>query len=709
MSKRSFFVKEGSLASVSSSLGFLGRQDASKRSILDPAKDEANIPSNVSAADQVEGLPDEYKSGELRRPLKATDDRTGEEHRYALRPLLFSASFILALHLSESFSYYGVEAITTPFLVGQYDANWNANLTSVEASSYVSGLATISATVPFVSGALADGLLGDYWVILLGAGLFYIPGLLLLALTTLPSLLGATFNHSALSSALLALCPIGLGLVRPITSVFGAKQFHPVLQSSMIETYYIYYYQAINVGALGGGILIPLVAQINDTAALLAPVGLLALGVALFVLGSGRYVRIAPRRDVLSKTLRVINCCPRFPKSRRSVRAARQLLRVIAVSALTIPFDVAFCQMTTVFSVQALAMRPVGVIDAAMMQNFNAGCGILAGFALGSWLYPALQRRGVKLSIAHRIAIGTTLGAGSIVSAIGVDYAIHRALEAGSTKISILWQAFNYALIGIGELFVLTTSFEATYVIAPVDQKGLATAINMFVTSALPSFLSIGLYHSFSFWFPSQNGLLADSYAESRVYNYLWVLLAIMASGVCLNALPSVARWVEHAYQDGLDAELAGQKLDDDFETEIMFWGDDASSTSSSSSGDDDGKHDVSRHSSNYPSDEPYLMSPDMNNSIVDLEMQLILMQHELVSVCDSDEHSYHSHGNRSLDLERCLTDYVDESNDEGGLKWQGLYSSSTQCDCESICSFTGAGVDPVDPCKGIAFDAIGE
>jgi hypothetical protein len=62
----------------------------------------------VSAAGQVEALPDEYQSGEFRRHFKATDAQVGEEHRYAHKPLLFSASFILALHLGESFSYYGV-------------------------------------------------------------------------------------------------------------------------------------------------------------------------------------------------------------------------------------------------------------------------------------------------------------------------------------------------------------------------------------------------------------------------------------------------------------------------------------------------------------------------------------------------------------------------------------------------------------------------
>jgi dipeptide/tripeptide permease len=699
MSQRSLFVKEASVASVVS-------HETSKRSLLlnrsvwkqeVPTKEEATVlPTNVSSTDEVQELPDEYRSGDARRPLKTSDAQTGEEHRYALRPLVFGASFVLLLHLAECFSYFGIEGIIAPFLVGQYDENWNANLTSVEASSYVSGVAAIAATAPFVGGALADGLLGDYWTLMLGTGVFYVPGLIVLALTTIPYLLSPTFSYAALTSALLVLCPIGTGLVRPITNVFGAKQFHPILQSSKLESYYIYYYQMINVGALGGGILVPLVAQLSDTAAFLAPAGLIALALLVFALGSSRYVKVTPRRDALAKTLQVIGdgcCClrnHRFPKSRRSVRAARQLFRVVIVSALKLPFDLAFCQMTTVFLVQAMAMRPVGFIDAAMMLNFNAICGILGGVVLSSWLYPVLQRRGVKLAVTHKYAIGTLLGAGSIASAIAVDYAIHRAIDSGGPQVSILWQAFNYALIGIGELFVVTTSFEAGYVIAPHDQKGLASAINQFIMSGLPNFVSIGLYNALSFWLPSKNGNPADSYAESKVYKYLWILLAIMISGVMLSVLPPITLWVERVYQEALDAEAQGGDKcwgDDDYETEIMFGPDDTSSSSGSESDHDSHSGGAARPAFESGHDESYLISPDRNNSILDLEMQLLYLQEAAVSVCDSDEHSYQGPGD---DLS--LVELKEPSSD---IDAGGVDSSSTRCDCASVSSLIVVDDDP--------------
>jgi proton-dependent oligopeptide transporter, POT family len=671
----------------------------------DEHDDSSELPSDVRTVEVAERLPKEYRSGDVKRPLKATDAASGDEYHYALRPLLYSASFVLLLHLAEGIATYGIEGIITPFLVGSYDESWNANFTSVTATSYVSGVASVASIVPFVGGIVADGYLGDYWTLLAGAGLFYLPGLLLITLTTVPFLLGSTFNYAALATALLGLCPIGAGLVKTVTSVYGAKQFHPVLQSSMIESYYVYYFQVLNVGALGGGIVIPLLAQWNDTAAFLFPAAILAIGVAAFVAGTRRYVTMKPQRDALSKTLQVVNCCPRLPRSRASTRAARQLVRVVAVSSLKIPFDIAYCQMTTVFSVQALAMRPVGFIDAAMMLNANALVSLLFGVVLSTWLYPALHRRGIRLGITHKFAIGTVLAAGAVLAAVFVDYAIHDAIATGADKISILWQTVNYAFIGIGELFVVTTCFEAAFVIAPKDQKGLSSAINLFMLSGFPNFLSIGLYNGFSSWFPS--GSPADTYGTSQVYKYLWLLFGITVAGTVLVLLPPVTKWVDALYEEALKSESASS---DDFlydcETEILFISDESSI--SSAEGNSNKNLREQKGDGRPEADDPYLTSASMGNYFVDLEMQ------DVLSVCDSDDHSYHpdsftgsdTHGAADtgrINDDRTTSKYQEVESDVFSHPPLRLYSSSTHCDCASVSSLPSweEDGDNPHPCKG--------
>jgi hypothetical protein len=99
------------------------------------------------------------------------------------------------------------------------------------------------------------------------------------------------------------------------------------------------------------------------------------------------------------------------------------------------------------------------------------------------------------------------------------------------------------------------------------------------------------------------------------------------------------------------------------------------SSTSSAGSDDDDDRiHDNAPLRSNSRYDELYVMSPDIDYSILDLEIQLTQMQHDVVSVCDSDEHSYNSLGNLSPGLERCFADFVGELNSEEVGSTRRLY-----------------------------------
>lgn len=113
---------------------------------------------------------------------------------------------------------------------------------SILASSYVSISTAVAYTTPFLGALLADNILGEYWTILLGSILCYIPGLLLIALSTIPGFLGEVFNEGAVRWGLLVLWPIGTGTVKACVNVFGAKQFHPILQSSLIESYYVNFY-----------------------------------------------------------------------------------------------------------------------------------------------------------------------------------------------------------------------------------------------------------------------------------------------------------------------------------------------------------------------------------------------------------------------------------------------------------------------------------
>jgi POT family proton-dependent oligopeptide transporter len=451
--------------------------------------------------------------------------------------------FILIVELLERFAFYGLNYTQTLYLTGVYNYEWNADMTAVGAASYVSISIAIAYTSPFFGAILADSLLGDYWTIIVGSLGFYLPGLVLVAMTTVPYLLGSTFNMAALEGGLLFLWPFGTGVVKSVVNVFGAKQFHPLIQSSLIESYYVNFYMCINIGALAGGILVPIVAQINVTIAYLIPVVILSLGVAAFLAGTSKYVRSKPRGDLLSG---------------EDDGTGLSIYAVAQVSMLVVPFNIAYSQMATTFIVQGTVMRKFGFVDAASMNNADAIAVLWFGYLIGSHFYPWLARNEIKLQTTHKFALGSFLGTLAIAWALLVESWIHNTYQISGDSISVLWQAPAYMLIGVGEIFAVSAAYEVAFTIAPPQKKALCSAINLFNVGGIPSVLCIMLYHACARWFQNASGAAniqkLQLYTQASVYKYFWVLFGISFMGVIINLVPSVSSWVKSVEEKAGDA-----------------------------------------------------------------------------------------------------------------------------------------------------------
>jgi dipeptide/tripeptide permease len=462
--------------------------------------------------------------------------------------MFYSVIIILFVELLERFSFYGINYTQTSYLTGAYDHNWSADMEAVSASSYVSISVAVAYTTPFIGAFLADSLLGDYMTIFAGALGFYLPGLFLIALTTIPGMLGDQFNINALKLGLLLLWPAGTGIVKSVVNVFGAKQFHPILQSSMIESYYVNFYMCINIGALVGGIVIPLIAQHNVTVAYFLPACVLALGVVIFAMGSPRYVKSKPKGSLFGKK----------HKSLQPVEDTIPLFVIFRISLLIIPFNIAYSQMATTFIVQGTVMeKGFGWIDAACMNNADAISVLFFGRVIGSYFYPALAQRGIKIPTTYKFAIGSALGALAIAWALVVEYRIHKEYEATSGTISILWQAVSYVLIGAGEIFAVSAAYEVAFTASPPEKKALASAINLFCIGSLPNVVCIMLYHACRRWFTNSRGTASithlKDYASANVGGYFFILLLISVMGIVINLIPQVREFVESVEERATD------------------------------------------------------------------------------------------------------------------------------------------------------------
>jgi proton-dependent oligopeptide transporter, POT family len=509
------------------------------------------IPTNVSTVEQLALLPPECLSADPLRPLQHFHEDSVTVTTYALQPMLYSVAFILLTEGIERFCFYGINYTQTSYLTGAYDKGWNADMDAITASQYVSISVAVAYSTPFLGAYLADQCLGDFSSILFGIGVLYLPGLLLIALTTINGLLGDDFNHFALSLGLLVLWPTGTGIVKSIVNVFGAKQFHPLLQSSSIESYYVHFYMCINIGALIGGVVVPLLAQENVTWAYFVPVLLLSVGMILFVAYSSRFVCTPAKRHTKSGALQHYHSSSSNPEP-------IPISAIFRISLLVVPFNIVYSQMSTTFIVQGTVMaKAYGFIDAACMNNADAIAVLFFGQAIGGMLYPYLVAQGVKIPTTYKFALGSALGAASIAWALLVEYWIVHTYRQTGERISILYQSISYIFIGSGEIFAVSAAYEVAFKASPPEQKVLFSAVNLFCIGGLPSVICIILYQVCIPWFQNSHGTTNISnihdYSTAHVSHYFWLLLILSLLGTVINVVPCIRDFVESIEERAVD------------------------------------------------------------------------------------------------------------------------------------------------------------
>lgn len=131
-----------------------------------------------------------------------------------------------------------------------------------------------------------------------------------------------------------------------------------------------------------------------------------------------------------------------------------------------------------------------------VISNFNSLSIIVLGPALNYALYPMLRKAKIHYGPVARITTGFFI---STLAGIGYTVLCYKAYQTspcgwyGSTDpqcvendlfspISLWWEAIPYALGGFSELFINVPAYGIAYSRAPVNMRGLVSAINLFNT-----------------------------------------------------------------------------------------------------------------------------------------------------------------------------------------------------------------------------------
>ena len=171
------------------------------------------------------------------------------------------------------------------------------------------------------------------------------------------------------------------------------------------------------------------------------------------------------------------------------LRSARNLLRVLVVFLMIIPFWSLFDQTMTSWVIQGEKMQPLQfgasfVFGAEEMQSINPLFVMVFVPLVTLLLYPSIGRWSHPL---RRMGIGIVLA--------GLSYGVVAWLQArldGGVQMSILWQCLPYFMLTVSEILVSTTGLEYAYTAAGKQMKSLVSSF-WFLTSTLGNFLVIYL------------------------------------------------------------------------------------------------------------------------------------------------------------------------------------------------------------------------
>jgi proton-dependent oligopeptide transporter, POT family len=407
-----------------------------------------------------------------------------------------SVPYIIGNEAAERFSFYGMRSILTLFLVEQFfNPTKNPALTTVanaKANELNHYFVMLAYALPFVGGLVADWFTGKYRLILYISIVYCIGHLLLSMFDT--NLDGFTFG--------IIVVAIGAGGIKSCVSANVGDQFD-VTNQDLLSKVYGWFYFAINSGSMISTMLIPWTKDhYGPKWAFGIPGILMALATLIFFMGRKKYVRV-PAAGVNKNNLVFITFyalthlskkkpgesmldVAKGPYDPEKVEGMKAVYRVMAVFFFALAFWAVWDQCLSEWILYADKMnRTINLgftkftVLAGQMPTVNTVFLLLFIPVFNYWIYPALDKKGLKTTPLRRLGVGLILTALSFV----VIALIHTSIEAGGSP-SIWWMVLAYLILSAAEVLVSITGLEYAYTHSPKSMKSTMTGIWFLVVSA---------------------------------------------------------------------------------------------------------------------------------------------------------------------------------------------------------------------------------
>jgi POT family proton-dependent oligopeptide transporter len=417
-----------------------------------------------------------------------------------------AAPYIVVTESAERFSFYGMKAILSTFLIAQF-FNPTKDLALVESAEAHSNEVThlfvaLVYLLSILGGLLADYVLGRYRTILFLSVIYCIGHAFLALFDT---------NYELFYAGLL-LISIGAGGVKPNVSVMVGDQFENENDANIAKLYDIFYF-GINIGAFFSMLIIPkLYKSYGAPLAFGVPGILMFLALVIFLLGTNKY------KIKLPKDTRMDNTVP----------LKEQLLsvwKVLVVFSFIPIFWALYDQNGSEWVLQAGKMDlHFGGINwlQEQIQVANAVLILVLIPVFSFGVYPLIEKMGIRVTALRKIGWGLIM---TVVTFVLIAW-IQMQIDKGVT-LNIGWQLLAYVLLTVAEIFVSITGLEYAFSQAPKNMKSTIMSIfffTVFVGNILVSLINNSI----------RSGGFFSHYKGA---SYFWLFVGIMAVNTVLYYL----------------------------------------------------------------------------------------------------------------------------------------------------------------------------
>ncbi|XP_013412706.1 protein NRT1/ PTR FAMILY 5.12-like [Lingula anatina] len=360
----------------------------------------------------------------------------------------------------------------------------------------------VSSSLEVIGGIAADTYPGPFGTLGVTYVFFIIGAILMQIATSLPLSLVSdlwTLQQIAWSSVVFLL--LGQTGMSVILSVLAAEQ---VTQTRAKSNTFHWVYFSTNAAGLLNSVLTIMILFTSTTEAveadtIPAPISILLSGMIVCLVRS-RYKTYVEEGFSLIKTIKTKAAHLRdrygpkpqpIPKTKNPFSPPKKVLKtfakILCVNTSVFGFGIIYTQALGTFQLQATGLNTtIGQVNiddpSAFVLLFNEVIILLTIPFLINVVYRNFRRKGKKISVFVRMAIGMACTAGSGFSALLVEVARRNdcTQHGGQSTLTVLIQAPQVILLGLGEVFTVISAWEYVYTEAP---KGLKfTAMGLFYT-----------------------------------------------------------------------------------------------------------------------------------------------------------------------------------------------------------------------------------